>query len=45
VLIGAELIVHSRNRSVVRRFVERRIVREEDLPHFEAAIEAAARSA
>jgi hypothetical protein len=43
VLIGAELIVHSRIRPVVRRFVERGIVREEDLPRFEAAIEAAAR--
>jgi len=43
VLIGAELIVHSRIRLVVRRFVERGIVREEDLPRFEAAIEAAAR--
>src|SRR5271168_46864 len=43
VLIWAELIVHSRIRPVVRRFVERRIVREEDLPRFEAAIEAAAR--
>jgi hypothetical protein len=43
VLIGAELIVHSRIRPVVRRFVERGIVREENLPRFEAAIEAAAR--
>ena len=43
VLIGAELIVHSRTRPVVRRFVERGIVREEDLPRFEAAIEAATR--
>src|SRR5271156_596635 len=43
VLIGAELIAHSRIRPVVRRFVERRIVREEDLPRFQAAIEAAAR--
>jgi hypothetical protein len=43
VLIGAELIVHSRIRPVVRRFVERGIVRVEDLPRFEAAIEAAAR--
>ena len=43
VLIGAELIVHSRIRLVVGRFVERRIVREEDLPRFEAAIEASAR--
>jgi hypothetical protein len=43
VLIAAELIVHSRIRPVVRRFVQRGIVREEDLPHFEAAIEAATR--
>jgi hypothetical protein len=43
VLIGAELIVHSRIRPAVRRFVERGIVREEDRPRFEAAIEAAAR--
>jgi hypothetical protein len=43
VLIGAELIVHSRIRPAVRRFVERGIVREEDLPRFEAAIEAATR--
>jgi len=43
VLIGAELIVHSRTRPVVRRFVERGLVREQDLPRFEAAIEAAAR--
>jgi hypothetical protein len=43
VLIGAELIVHSPIRPIVRRFVERGIVREEDLPRFEAAIEAAAR--
>jgi hypothetical protein len=43
VLIGAELIVHSRTRPVVRRFVERGLVREQDLPRFETAIEAAAR--
>src|SRR5271156_3064533 len=43
VLIGAELIVHSRIRPVVRRFVERGLVREQDLPRFEAAIEAAAK--
>jgi hypothetical protein len=43
VLIGAELIVHSRIRPVVRRFVERGLVREQDLPRFAAAIEAAAR--
>ena len=43
VLIVAELIVHSRLRPVVQRFVERRIVRGEDLPRFEAAIESAVR--
>jgi hypothetical protein len=43
VLIGAELIVHSRTRPVVRRFVERGLVREQDLPRFETSIEAAAR--
>jgi hypothetical protein len=43
VLILAELIVHSRLRPVVHRFVERRIVRGEDLPRFEAAIESAVR--
>ena len=43
VLIGVELIVHSRIRPVVRRFVERGLVREQDLPRFQAAIEAAAR--
>jgi hypothetical protein len=43
VLILAELIVHSRLRPVVQRFVERRIVRGEDLPRFEAAIESAVR--
>jgi hypothetical protein len=43
VLIGAELIVHSRIRPVVRRFVERRIVSPEDLPRFNGAIESAVR--
>jgi hypothetical protein len=43
VLIVAELIVHSRIRPAVQRFVERRIVRGEDLPRFEAAIESAVR--
>jgi hypothetical protein len=41
VLILGELIVHSRLRPVVQRFVERPIVRGEDLPRFEAAIESA----
>jgi hypothetical protein len=43
VLIGAELIVHSRIRPVVRRFVERRIVLPQDLARFERAIESAIR--
>ena len=43
VLIAAELIVHSRIRPVVRRFVERRIVLPEDLPRLEKAIESAIR--
>jgi hypothetical protein len=34
VFIAAELIVHSRMRPVVRRFVERRIVLPQDLPAF-----------
>jgi hypothetical protein len=43
VLIFAELIAHSRLRLVVQRFVEREIVRGEDLPRYEAAIESAVR--
>jgi hypothetical protein len=43
VLIVGELIVHSRLRPVVQRFVERRIVRGDELPRFEAAIESAVR--
>jgi hypothetical protein len=43
VLVGAELIVHSRIRPVVRRFVERRIVLPQDLPRFDGAIESAVR--
>jgi hypothetical protein len=41
VLIGAELLVHSRIRPVIRRFVEWRIVRPEDLPLFHKAVESA----
>ena len=41
VLVGAELIVHSRIRLVVQRFVERRIVMPQDLPRFERAIKSA----
>jgi len=43
VLIGAELLVHSRIRPVVRRFVERRIVLPEDLPQFDNAVASAVR--
>ncbi len=41
VLVAAELIVHSRIRPVVHRFVERRIVLPQDLPRFHSAIESA----
>jgi hypothetical protein len=43
ILIGAEVLVHLRIRSVVRRFVERRIVLPEDLPRYHVAIESAVR--
>ncbi len=42
-LIGAEMVVHSRIRSAVHRFVERRIVMPVDLPCFDRAIESAIR--
>jgi hypothetical protein len=42
-LIAAELVVHDRLGSVVRRFVERRIVVTEDLPQFNAAVKSALR--
>lgn len=41
ILIGAELIVHSRLRPVIRRFVEWRIVLPEDTPLFHKAVESA----
>ena len=43
VLIAAELIVHSRIRPVVHRFVDRRIVLPEDLSRFNDAIDSAMR--
>jgi hypothetical protein len=43
VLIAAELIVHSRIRLVVRRFVDRRIILPDDLTHFDRAIRSAVR--
>ena len=43
VLIAAELIVHSRIRLVVYRFVERRIVLPDDLARFNGAIDSATR--
>ena len=43
VLIAAELLVHSRIRPVVRRFVERLIVLPKDLPRFDNAVASAIR--
>lgn len=43
ILVVAELIVHSRIRSAVERFVERRIIVPEDMPRFHAAIDSAMR--
>jgi hypothetical protein len=43
VLIAAELIVHSRIRPVVKAFLARRIVRQQDVPRFLAAIDSATR--
>jgi hypothetical protein len=43
VLIAAELIVHSRIRLVVRRFLERGIVLPADLPAFQKAVASAVR--
>jgi hypothetical protein len=41
ILIAAELIVHSRIRPVVRRFIEWRIVLPKDMPAFHKAVESA----
>lgn len=43
VLIGAELLVHLRIRLVVRAFVNRQIVRPQEVPLFDNAIESAVR--
>jgi len=43
ILVAAELIVHSRLRPVVRRFVERGIVLPNDLPRFHNAVNLAVR--
>jgi hypothetical protein len=43
ILIFAELIVHARITPVVRRFVELRMIREEDRPLFDRAIQSAVR--
>lgn len=43
ILVGAELIVHSRIRPAVKRFVERGIIVPEDMPRFYAAIDSAMR--
>jgi hypothetical protein len=43
ILIAAELVVHSRIRPAMRRFVERRIVQPQDLPRFHKAVESGVR--
>jgi hypothetical protein len=43
VLLGAELVVHIRLDSAVRRFVERNIVVADDRPKFDAAVKSARR--
>jgi len=43
VLIGAELLVHSRIRPMVRRFIDLRIVEPAEMPRFHKAIESAVR--
>jgi hypothetical protein len=43
ILVLAELIVHSRIRPAVQKFVERRIIVPEDMPKFHAAIDSAMR--
>jgi len=43
ILVAAELIIHLRMRPAVNRFVERRIVADEDVLKFHAAIESAKR--
>lgn len=43
VLVGAELLVHSRIRIAIRRFVEWRIVLPEDMPLFKKAVASAIR--
>jgi hypothetical protein len=42
-LIGAELVVHRRMRSVIQVFLERRLIPESAMPRFEAAITSALR--
>jgi hypothetical protein len=42
-LIGAELVVHRRMRSVIQVFLERRLIAESAMPRFEAAITSALR--
>jgi hypothetical protein len=42
-LIGAELLVHSRMRPLARLFLERRLVPDGAIPRFDAAIASAAR--
>ena len=41
VLVGGELLVHQQLQPVLKKFIERRIVRDEDIPKFHLAIERA----
>ncbi len=43
ILVGAELIVHSRIRPAINQFVKRRIIVPEEMPRFHAAIDSALR--
>lgn len=43
VLIAAELVVHARIRPIVNAFLARRIVLEQEVPRFRAAIDSAMR--
>ncbi|MGO9720272.1 MAG: hypothetical protein ACLPOA_06725 [Methylocella sp.] len=44
VLIFAELVVHHRIGPVLRRFLDRRVITDEDTPAFQAAVDAAIRA-
>jgi hypothetical protein len=43
ILLGAELVVHSRMRSLIRQFLERNLIAERDMPRFDAALDSTRR--